>query len=139
MSALLLRVVVALLIPAMAFSWRHSRLVAAAIAVPFVANLVDAMLGPSLPPDHPARVLVPIMSALLGAAAACRAQRSASHEFVLGYITAGLGLANVVALPYFAACNHWFPVWLSAVSSLGFVWLSLLPERSIPCLLLPAR
>lgn len=135
MNPWLLRLAVALFLPAIAFSWRHSRLVAAALTVPFVANLVDMLGGPSLPPEHPARVLVPLISAALGFGAAWHADRdgwrAVSPAFVLGTLTAAIGILDVFAGPYFVARSEWFPLWMNACMCLLFVVVA---KGKLPCL-----
>ena len=122
-NAWLVRIAIALLVPAMVFSWRHSRLVALAIAIPFVANIIDPMLGPSLEPNHPARVAVPLASAALGFVAAWRESED-TPAFWLGAITAALGLADVVAPLYFVIHSAWYPVWMNAAVAVVFVLIS---------------
>ena len=123
----LVRIAVALFLPAIAFSWRHSRLVALAVAIPFVANVVEMSTGPSLPPDHPARVIVPLVSSALGFVAATREGRDGrrvSTAFALGAITAALGVTDIIAVFYFKVRSEWYPVWMNAAACLAFVLIS---------------
>lgn len=135
MTTLIERLTVALFLPAMAFSWRHSRLVTLAIAIPFVANVVELSAGPSLPLNHPARVAVPLASAMLGFAAAAREGRDGrrvSPPFALGAITAALGITDIIAVFYFAVRAAWYPLWMNALMCLVFV---LIAERKVPWLI----
>lgn len=127
------RLALALLVPAMFYTWKTSRLVALAIAIPFVANVVELLGATSLSDEHPARVVVPLVSALLGFVAAMRddvAEFPGTVPFQLGCVTAGLGIVDALAPKYFAISSAWYPVWMNAVACVAFIVIS---ERKVLC------
>jgi len=66
MADLIWRLSIALLIPAAVAAWRHSKIVSIAVTWPLLANLYVVVRALELPVEHPARVLVPAISAALG-------------------------------------------------------------------------
>jgi hypothetical protein len=133
-----IRLALALLIPAMGLSWRHSKLVALAIAIPFAANIYVMRTGIDLPVEHPARVLVPAISAMLGFAEAYaegRHGKTISRACVLGILAFALGIADIAALPTFAVLRGWYPIWMSILVSITMIAVSTVPQRRFPWLI----
>lgn len=138
MTDLLMRIAFVLLIPTMVLAWRHSKLVAFAIAIPFVVNIYVLRTGIDLPVEHPARVLTPAISAMLGFAEAYaegRHGKTISRACLLGVLTFALGGADIAALPTFKLLHGWYPIWMSILVSLTMIAVSTVPERRFPWLI----
>lgn len=137
MNAVWLRFALALFIPAAVLSWRHSKLVALAIAIPFVANVYVMCTGVVLSAEHPSRVLVPVVSAMLGFAEAYaegRHEQRLSRACVLGLLVFALGGTDVLALPTFAVFDSWYPVWVTMLVCPVLIVVAAIPERKLPWL-----
>ena len=104
------RFAAALLLPVAVLVWRHSRIVAIATAWPLAANVWVMRASIELAVEHPARVLVPAISAMLGFAelyAEGREGRRFSRRGVLGALVFASGVADIGALPTFALVHEW--------------------------------
>jgi len=110
MADLIWRLSIALLIPAAVAAWRHSKIVSIAVTWPLLANLYVVVRALELPVEHPARVLVPAISAALGFAelyAEAREDRRFSRSAILGLLLFSSGGADIAALPTFALLHEW--------------------------------
>lgn len=138
MYDLLARIALAMLIPAMVLSWRHSKLVSAAIAVPLFANLYVVATGAVLSVEHPARVLIPAVSAALGFAEAYATGwngKEISRPCLLGILTFAIGGADIAALPTFAVLHGWSVPWLSIIVCLAIIAVATTPKGKISWLI----
>ncbi len=113
------------------FAARHSWVVTLAIACPVAANFYVMRTHIELAVDHPARVIVPILSAVLGFsklfAEASRGRRS-SRPALLGLVVFVSGVLDVLALPASAKINEWIVSPLQYIACALLLGCSLLPE-----------
>jgi hypothetical protein len=100
-----------LLLPAALVTWGHSKLVSVACWIPFVVTEL-ALRGviDMGAPEHPLRVVIPVVGMLLGTAEVVRETRQnrrTSRASILGGVAFMSGLADVAALPVFRFLEEW--------------------------------
>ncbi len=131
MNEALLYIVTGLMSITALFAARHSWIVTLAIACPVMANFYVMHTHIELAVDHPARAIVPILSAILGFsklfAEAYRGRRS-SRPALLGLVVFVSGVLDVLALPASAAINEWIVSPLQYIACALLICCSLLPE-----------
>lgn len=105
------KIATALLLPAAALSYRHSKLVSAACAVPMLVTLLvlQGMVDMSSE-AHPLRFLVPLASMALAFVALIvesRAGRTKSRAAAMALLVFASGGGDVAALPTFRLLHEW--------------------------------
>jgi hypothetical protein len=92
-------------------AWQHSKLVSLACWIPFlVTELALRGVIDVSAPEHPLRVVVPVIGMLLGTAEVvreARQNRRTSRATILGGIAFVSGLADIAALPVFKVLEEW--------------------------------
>ncbi len=100
-----------LLLPAALAAWQHSKLVSLACWIPFLVTELALRGAIDMgAPDHPLRVVIPVVGMLLGTAEVVRETRQnrrTSRATILGGIAFASGLADVAALPVFNVLDEW--------------------------------
>jgi len=127
MNIHLWRTAIALLLPAAVLVWRHSKIVALAIAWPLVANLYIVARNIDLSVEHPARVLVSAISAALGFAelyAESAHGKPHSRAAILGLLVFSSGIGDIAALPTFAVLHEWAMPPLQILVCLALIFIS---------------
>lgn len=131
MNDVLWHVVTGLMGLAAIFAARHSLVVALAIACPAMANFYVMRTNVDFAVDHPVRLIVPIVSAVIGFsklfAEASKGRRS-SRPALLGLVVFVSGALDVLALPASAAISEWIVSPLQYIACALLIGCSLLPE-----------
>jgi hypothetical protein len=138
MNDIVARLSVIALLPAAMLAWKHSKIVSAALLLPFFASIYVAARAIELPVEHPVRVLLPAISMAFGFAEGYAEWRQTNHvsrAYALGAIAFMSGLADIAALPTFAAIDGWGVPYLQILFCLAVVAISTIPQRRIPWLI----
>jgi hypothetical protein len=127
MNDFLWRLSIILMLPAAVAVWRHSKLVALAIAWPLAANIYIVARSIDLSVEHPARVLVPAISAAMGFAELYSESahgKRFSRAAILGLIVFSSGGADIGALPTFSVLHEWAVPPIQCLVCLALVFVS---------------